>query len=221
MRAADLEGLHRAAVGNLKNEDAQELVDQLLIPWFLVMIHQMVGVLPVRLDKSGWLWDPDPESGELAYITPVRVDRADTVLSPEPWGAPRCGSLVDLIAWHPSHPRRWAMLTAASLWLGCVPWAEPFPALIRATPLSWLQADCDGLVLLTRKPSALRNIFADLEHGIQTETDGLAVRLNYLIRQPLSNVPKIEPWPPGGGPRPTYAPHPVDQGNYTPLREGE
>jgi hypothetical protein len=223
MKTADLEAEHRAAVHNLTTEDAKELVDELLIPFFLVIIHQMVGVLPIRLDKTRWLWEPDPESSQLAYITPLRIGRPDTALSPEPWGMPRCGDLVDLIAWHPANPHRFALRTAACPWLGCVPWAEPFPALIRATPLSWLQADCDGLVLLTRKPAQLRTILGDFEYGIQTETDQLAAKLNELIREPLDKVPLIKPWPPGGGPRPSYEPaHVTADQTYTPLRvEGE
>jgi hypothetical protein len=224
VKTADLEDEYRAAVRALTTEDAVELVDELGIPFFLVIIHQMVGVLPIRfLDKGKWLWEPDPESSRFAYITPVRVDRHDTPLSDEAWGMPRMGALIDLIAWHPAASRRFALRTALSPWLGCVPWGEPFPALIRDTPLSWLQGDCDGLVLLTRKPAQLRSILAEFEYGVQTETDQLAAKLNRLIRQPLDNAPLIQPWPPGGGPRPNYESAHVtpDQGNYTPLREGD
>jgi hypothetical protein len=230
VKTADLEAEHREAVKNLTTEDAQELVDQLLIPWFAVIIYQLVGIMPIR--REGWLWEPDPD-GELAYITPLRIERIDTALSLEPWETTRWGELVDLIAWDPRAPRRWALRTASTLWLGSIPFGEPFPAMIRATPLSWLQADCDGLVLLTRDPVELRSIFAEFEYGIHAESDILTAQLTKLVRQPVANPPLILTQPPPGDepPRANYGPGSSRRrqaeahwgsDNFTPLRaEGE
>jgi hypothetical protein len=191
MRTAELEAEHRIAVRNLETEDAVELCNELDISFFLVAIHQMVGIMPIRL--SGRFWEPDPESQYLAYVTPVRIDRPDTVLTSEPWGTPRMGELVDLIAWHPEVPGRWFLRTGAVAWLGAVPYGEPFPARIFASVLSWLQADCDGLVLTTSDPDELRAIVSELPQGIRTETPGLAALLEGAIRQ-KPTVPLITPW---------------------------
>lgn len=227
MRTADLEAEHRAAVKNLKTEDAVELVDQLAIPFFPVVIYQMVGILPIRLDKGGARWEPDHEDGgHFAYITPLRVERPDTALSPEPWEAARFGELVDLIAWDPAAPQRWALRVGASSSLGSIPWGEPFPATIRASPLSWLKADCDGLVLLTRDPVEVRAILGEFEHGIQAESDALTAQLRKLVATPVARPPRILTQR-GGGPPPKHGPgsHRRRQAealwgttDYTPLR---
>jgi hypothetical protein len=228
MKTADLEAEHRAAVRNLKTEDALELVDQLEIPFFLVIIHQLVGVLPIRLDKTGACWEPD-EDGQLAYITPLRIDRHETALSLDPWATARFGALADLIAWDPRAPQSWALRAGDSQWLGSIPWGEPFPALLRVSPLSWLKADCDGLVLLTRDPVEVRAILGDFEHGIQAESEMLTTELKKLVATPVANPPRILTHR-GGGPRPDYGPSSNRRRqaeahwgtDYTPLRaEGD
>lgn len=229
MKAADLEAEHRAALKNLKTADAQELVDQLEVPYFAVVIYQMVGILPIRLDKTGTLWEPDHEDGKrFAYITPLRIDRPETALARDPWATARCGEIADLIAWDPRAPQRWALRVGASAWLGSIPWGEPFPAIIRASPLSWLKADLDGLVLLTRDPVQVRSILGEFEYGIHAENELLAAQLTKLVATPVAHPPRIETAR-GGGPRP------YDSGsgrqaaalwgndsNHTPLRaEGD
>jgi hypothetical protein len=181
MRTADLEAELRIAVRNLTTEDAGELCNVLGVPFLLVAIHRMVGIMPIGL--SGRFWEPDAESQCLAYITPVRIDRPDTVLTSEPWGTPRMGELVDLIAWHPDVPDHWALRSGAVGWLGAVPYGEPFPARIFASVLSWLQADCDGLVLLSEDERELRAIISELPQGIRTETPELAAKLEGAIRR--------------------------------------
>ena len=228
MKTADLAAEHRAAVRNLKTEDAVELVDQLEIPFFLVIIHQLVGILPIR--RKGALWEPDPDgAGPLAYITPLRVDRFATPLSLDPWETARCGELADLIAWDPDAPQSWALRVGNSHWLGSIPWGEPFPALLRASPLSWLKADCDGLVVLSRDPVEVRAILGEFEYGVHTESDVLTAQLRKLVATPVAHPPRILTQR-GGGPRPNYGPGSNRRrqaeehwGNdYTPLRaEGD
>jgi hypothetical protein len=208
----NLEDEHRAAVQALTREDAEELCNTLGISFFLVAIYQLVGIATIRLLK-GELWEPDPE-GTLAYVTPARVDRPDTVIAREPWETTRCGEIVDLVAWDPRSPERWAT-RCGHTWLGSVPLNEPFPTLIRRSPLTWLQADCDGVVPLSRDPVEVRYVLGECEHGIQVEDQRHLAELHRLMAQPavplkITVRPKpAEPAPGstrGGGPPPDRGP---------------
>jgi hypothetical protein len=200
----NLEDEHRAAVRALTREDAEELCNTLGISYFLVAIYQMVGIAPIA--RKDGLGQPAPD-GALAYITPLRVDRPDTVVAREPWETVRCGEIVDLIAWDPRTPQSWALRIGGTSWLGSVPLNEPFPAMIRASPLAWLQADCDGFVVLRRDPLEISSLLGQCEHGIQADNPKLVEKLHRLMTQPIITPPKITVRPPaGGGAPPDYGP---------------
>ena len=113
----------------------------------------LIGIAPIRLCR-GDLFEPDPD-GRACLITPVCVH---TELNPES-SAPnlhcRIGAIVDLVAWHPQQPERRASRAGIAEWLGCIEpqYLDPDPVPIRRSVLSWFQAGCTGLVLLS--PSAL------------------------------------------------------------------
>jgi hypothetical protein len=182
----DLQGIFEAALGNLTNDDIDELTG-LGVP--LGIIPDLVGVMPIQLDRAG-RWLPS-EGDRLAYITPVRVDLPADVLSLDPPATIFHGTIVDLIAWDPRTPLQWALLTSANTWLGSHYCGEPFDAVLRQSVLSWLQSGCDGIVLLTRDPVEIRGILTAFEHGTRAETRELRDQLDSLVRQPVENFPLI------------------------------
>ena len=181
-----LEDEHRAWVRALKGDNIAELIG-LGISWFAVMIYQMVGIAGIQL-RPGGRWEPDPE-GPPSYVTPVRVEQFDSLLAAEPWETARSGELVDLVAWHPETPLRWATRHGHT-WLGAVA-LDPFPAIIRASPLAWLQADCDGFLPLTHDPVELRYLLGLCEAGTVVEELWVADELRRHMLQPVANIPQI------------------------------
>jgi hypothetical protein len=136
---ADYDVLHKAGVS----------------PWDIV-VHGMVGVARMRVE--GEMWWPDPE-GRRAYVSPVRVHpraRLMEIATPQPWETARYGVLADLVAWHPTVPDRFALRRGDGVVLGSAPWRlsdEPSTELqVHRSPLDWLRAGTEGVVLLTRDP---------------------------------------------------------------------
>jgi hypothetical protein len=96
---------------------------------------------------GGRCYTPSP-AGDVMVIQPVWAGAAPSIFQ-----AVEHPVLADLIAWHPEAPTRWhyrigdpgAVLGADLLDLAH---AEELPISFALTPLSWLQGDCRGAVLL-------------------------------------------------------------------------
>jgi hypothetical protein len=147
MTGRDLAAEMSAAAAQLSSDDRAELI-ALGIDRFDVC--QLCGIAPVRR-CGGELYEPDP-AGRAAIITPVLVQDPATPESNLPHSYCRFGEVVDLVAWDPRRPRRWALRVGAAEWLGCIEpqYLEPDPVPIRSSVLSWFRAGCRGLVLLSR-----------------------------------------------------------------------
>ena len=104
------------------------------------------------------------EDGGNAFVVPVRVETPLTPEASDPVEAIRHGWIVDLVAFHPDHPARWALRTGTAEWLGCVEpqYLEPEPVRVWRTPLRRLQAGCRGLVLLSREPESQYRMLSGL-----------------------------------------------------------
>ena len=147
----------------------------------------MLRLLPVALDRitvRGQLYEPDPDGG-FAYILAVRADNPATPKTPDPETVIADGDMVDLIAFHPAYPRRWALRVGAAEWLGAVEpqYMQPAPVRIWRSPLAWLRAGCRGLVLLSndrrdqyRHLASLGSIIAEDAHH--------AAELQQLLEHP-------------------------------------
>jgi hypothetical protein len=150
----------------------------------------MIGRARVVLDGRH-LYQPH-EAGEWCFITPVCRQDPDTFASDLPGAWVRWGQIVDLCAWHPASPDKWALRTGEADWLGLIlyPSADPVP--IYRTPLSWLRASTGwadwfgpGLALLSPSTSQPRpfqhlsaaDLIAALRGGIVAE--------NYAHREEL------------------------------------
>ena len=155
MNTRDLALEMREAFAAMGRADIDHLT-QLGVPFILLNYFQMVGLARVREDWSGGLYIPHPR-GRLAYVTPVCVQYEDTPESTRPDAFPLIGNLIDLVAWDERQPETWRLRTGAASWLGAIrpQYLDPEPAPVRASPLSWLQHRCTGLVPLSRNPFAI------------------------------------------------------------------
>jgi len=104
------------------------------------------------------------EVGGSAFIVPVKLESPLTPEASDPIEAIRYGWIVDLVAFHPNHPGRWALRTGAAEWLGAVApqYLDPEPVPVWRTPLRWLQAGCHGLVLLSRERESQYRVLSGL-----------------------------------------------------------
>ena len=146
-----------------------------------------VGVAEIETTGDG-LYQPAP-GGQPVFVQPVYgavrppevpiVDPAD----PEP---------VDLVAWHPKVPARWWLRRGIAVLLGEIEivHAEVYdePIQVHRTPLDWLKAGGDGIVLLTDPADAfsylrgLKIVAEDVSHGLELER---------RLRPPVPELPHI------------------------------
>jgi hypothetical protein len=121
--------------------------------------------------------------GSPAIITPVRVDpdeydpeRALPTL-PEtlaPDTAPMMGDIIDLVAWHPRKPDRWACLTGDALTLGaCLPqtFDDPAPVRVHGSIAGWFAANLDGIFILAQRPADRMAVLQSLAAIIPDDED--------------------------------------------------
>jgi hypothetical protein len=188
MDAADLLAEMRAARAVLSREDHAELIGS-GIPPEIISGYPLVGIAGMRI-KNG-LYEPAPD-GRPAYVTPVLVGDPVSPETPDPLVYARhLGDIVDLVAWHPKHPQAWPLRLGAATWLGCIEpqYCNPDPVVVRRSPLAWLRARCDGLVILSSDPAdAYRLLSGCCE--IAAEDHQHAAELRKLVRRPWS-LPRI------------------------------
>ena len=184
---------------DLWTEWATALVDT---PWRALAPLLHAGVAPETLlltlpaatratVRSGGLFEPDDREGGACFILPVRVDDPNSPETSDPAGVLHDGEIIDLLIFHPRRPQRWALRVGAASWLGAVEpqYCDPAPVRIRQTPLDWLQAGGDGLVLLGNRLdrhrilAGLRSIVADDGHH--------ANELRGILQQPWRAPPVV------------------------------
>jgi hypothetical protein len=182
VRTRDLAAEMRQAVADRTPEDAKMLVALGVSPW-LVDLWQMVGVATVRTSRNEPLYNPDPD-GQLVLITPALGHYPDTPETPNSDLFCRAGELIDLIAWHPKRPDRWALRTGAAAWLGCIEpqYLNPTRVQVWRSPLNWLRADCEGLCILDHNEAY--RILSLCRGGITAEDPGLAAQITDILTRP-------------------------------------
>jgi len=149
----------------------------------------MVGAVAIELDAGGLHYQPS-DDGRRAFVTPCRV--ADP-WTPEAVGfeiVPQYGDLVDLVAWHPARPLRWATRRGLAAWLGaCEPqFLGPAPVTVKRSPLSWLQGGAIGLCVLDRKPADVYRVLS-LCRRIEAEDSAHQFELTRILHHPFSIPP--------------------------------
>ena len=143
-----------------------------------------------RIVGENGRYHPYGEASKFAFILPVRTDFLHTPETIRGIEAVRAGYLVDLLAFRPEYPDRWALRWGGAEWLGSIPpqYCNPYPVRIWRSPVRWLQSGCDGLVMLSGDPLAIRRTLCGCNELLVTEDDEADLRR--LIEQP-SRCPRI------------------------------
>ena len=145
----------------------------------------MVGVARGRLAKFD-LFEPDP-CGALTYLCPVRIDPFNPlcIASPVADSAVRFGHLIDIAAFHPDFPDRWALRLGTADCLGLIEpqYLGPEPVRVHRGPLGWLRAGCSGLVPLTRDRRDLYRLLSECQ-AIVAEDQAHARSLREVLSRP-------------------------------------
>lgn len=159
------------------------------IPSALVGASGWIGVSPIAVHHRGDLYEP-VEDGPRAFITPVRGFPDGALESSDPDVALRYCDIVDLVAWHPMRPDRWALRRGSVVALGIVEpqMIQPPPVRVHRSPLAWLQSGGDGLALLTRQPNEMRGVLLQLR-GIVAEDEAHRCELVALMSRPFPIPP--------------------------------
>ena len=143
------------------------------------------GTYNIDTDKAG-LFQPCT-NGRAAYVVPA-------LPLPAPWelGFPN-DDPGELIAWFPQEPSRWWCRT------GLLPILNPEAVeaaahfgqrlAIHATPLSWLKAEGDGIVILSR--SADLRLWLSGVPAVTCETDALGGAVDRALRDRPRALPQV------------------------------
>jgi hypothetical protein len=144
-----------------------------------------------RVTVTGGTYQPDPDGGS-AFLLPVRVAHPHTPESLYPGKTVRAGTIVDLLAFHPAHPRRWALRRDDAEWLGAIEPQHlgPPPIHVWHSPLTWLREGCRGLVILSPTPADRYRILADCRGGIVAEDAEHGAELSAGVERPWP-LPRI------------------------------
>jgi uncharacterized membrane protein YhdT len=134
-------------------------------------------------------------TGLRAWVLPVRVvdpEMPDAIETTNPVWAAMCSDVVDLVAFSPAAPYRFALRCGIATVLG---WVEPQYLAPDTVPIhrditDWFRAGCRGLVLLTRCSfEAARVLRQCLE--IEAEDAAHAVQLRRILAESLPKWPQI------------------------------
>jgi len=185
----DLRAEHRAAIAALSEEDRGRLAD-FGIGADEIGRFRMCGI--ARVAVQGALYQPDEEGG-VAIVTPVRVEHPVSPEARRPAIFARWGPIVDLVAWHPSEPLRWALRTGAAEWLGCIEpqCLAPEPVRVHRSVLDWLRAGCSGIVPLSSDRGELYRLLSACHGGILAADDAHAHDLRRALSRPWQH-PAVE-----------------------------
>ena len=146
-----------------------------------------LGLSEVETARDG-LYQPSPHNGRRAFITPVYGPVRPlevAVIDPD------AATPIDLVAWHMDQPNRWWLRRGTAVLLGEIEivYAETYgePIRIYRTPLDWLKAGGEGVVILdwTEAWFHLRGLklgAEDHQHGEE---------LQRRLRPPWSKGPQI------------------------------
>jgi hypothetical protein len=152
----------------------------------MIIACGFVGAARIRLEKDGRTYQP-MEGGTEAFITPCCVN-GDPATPEDPAYdlVPQYGDLIDLVAWSPRYPGRWATRCNQATWLGSI---EPQfmipPAVpIRRSPLSWLKANGTGLCILAHEQTDIYCLLIGCQQ-LEAEDDAHAKQLRRILEHPF------------------------------------
>jgi hypothetical protein len=152
----------------------------------LIVECGFVGAARIRLEKDGRTYRP-MEGGTEAFITPCRVNGDQpTPEDPDFELVPQYGDVIDLIAWSPEYPGRWATRCDQATWLGCIEpqFVIPPAVPIRRSPLSWLKANATGLCILAHDQWDIYRLLTVCQQ-LEAEDDAHAKQLRRILEHPF------------------------------------
>jgi hypothetical protein len=183
----DLVGEYCAAMRRMPLSAAQELHNRFGVPWRAITLACPVPTRARFTDKARSLFEPDEDGGAVWVIPATCVDpaRPEEIEVAEPLDVVSTGACVDLLAFDPDRPRRFARRTALAPTLGCIPrqHGDPAPVPVRLDVTDWLRAECHGLVILTRDPHEIGRLLRRIA-AIQPEDPAHAAALKAWLGLP-------------------------------------
>jgi hypothetical protein len=152
------------ALWRMPFDDVLEL-DQFRIPR-LAIATVAPAKMRIMRNAAGDRFCPN-EAGDPAWCFPVRVlnpARPDEIESDDPLETVGCGAVIDLIAFHPRRRKHWALRTGVATVLGSIEpqYIDPAPVPVHRDVVSWLEAECCGVMLLTRDQHEARRILGQI-----------------------------------------------------------
>jgi hypothetical protein len=149
-----------------------------------------LALAPIALSRDGSLFQFDPDSDNVAFIFPVRGGNPTSPEAADPDQEVRTGAIVDLLAFSPRYPKRWALRVGNATWLGAVEPQSlmPAPTSVWRTPLRWLSNGGRGIVLLSRDRREQYRTLIFLE-SIVAEDERHADELRRLLTHPWLSPP--------------------------------
>jgi hypothetical protein len=182
-RSRDLVGEYIGALRRMTLDDARALMAE-GVPLRAITL---VCPVPARVTVESGLFWPDPD-GRPAWVVPAAaVDPADPerIETDDPANAISLGPIVDLVAFSPAAPGRWALRHGSAAVLGAIgpQCLDPPPVRVHRDVSAWLRAACEGLVLLTRDACEAGRILRQIE-TIEAEDRAHAAELRRQIERP-------------------------------------
>jgi hypothetical protein len=176
-----------ASLRSTRTEDFAELVRAGVPPAGIALAPAQTRI---RLCADG-LFEPDPD-GLPAFVVPVRCESPLTPEAGDPHWAVRDAYVLDLLAFHPQRPGRWALRTGAAEWAGAIEpqHCGPDPVPIWRTPLRWLQAGAVGIVLLGGDPASAYRVLGWCRGGVIAEDVAHAAELRGILSRPWP-IPRV------------------------------
>lgn len=169
-------------------EEAQILL-KAGIPIREIVDYDLIRCARIRLITGG-LFDFDAD-GAPAFATPVRGWPDGDTEDIDPALARLDLNILDLVAWHPGRPDRWALWRGAVTVLGLIDpqMMDPFPVRVHRSVRGWFRATGDGITILTRRPEEVGPIVRSFG-SVLAEDDAHAAELRSIASRPWP-VPHI------------------------------
>ena len=158
----------------------------------LIIERGLIGAGRIQLSANGRAYEP-AEDGAQAFVTPCRI--GTDLLSPEDpdhESVPQFGCVIDLVAWSPRYPGRWALRSGLAAWLGAIPpqFCSPPPVTMRRDVFSWLRAGASGLCILAHERRDAYRVLSVCRDEIKGEDHDHVRELRRIFEQPFS-TPRI------------------------------
>jgi hypothetical protein len=150
-----------------------------------VLIH--IALKPDRCAPAE-LYQPDP-AGKPAWVVPVRTfDSAypgEWIETADPEIVVSQGTMLDLIAFAPAAPGRWALRLGEAAVLGAIEpqYLDPRPVPVHRDVTDWLRSGCSGIMLLTRDACEAGRILRQCK-TVEAQDPTHAAQLRRLIERP-------------------------------------